>query len=62
MNQTQKLKVGYGFGLEFKMMGLQSDFSKLDHTQLRMRIAPHSTGLFCWMLAVQLRRLPIWTL
>ena len=32
MNQTQKLKVGYGFGLEFKMMGLQSDFSKLDHT------------------------------
>ena len=32
MNQTQKLKIGYGFGLEFKMMGLQSDFSKLDHT------------------------------
>ena len=31
-NRTGKLRIGYGFGLEFKMMGVQSDFSKLDHT------------------------------
>ena len=30
-NRTGKLRIGYGFGLEFKMMGVQSDFSKLDH-------------------------------
>ena len=30
--RTSKVRIGYGFGLEFKMMGVQSDFSKLDHT------------------------------